>query len=282
MSGNLDGFLGKGGEGEDEGAPPPEQQEQRQEPERQEDQAPPAEQQDDDAEAHAGPTIPRSAFIKAREDWKAKAVRAETEAAERARQLADVQRQLDELRKAPPAPPQPVQQQPQRPEPPPLPDPETNPAGYVAALIERQQQAAQQMIVAERFNASEARLRDKIGDAEVDAMVAEFQHAAQQDPMLGAALHQQRDPFAWAHKQMQARRAQAEIGTDPAAYRARLEAELREKIAAEMAAAQPGQPQRPAVPRLQPSLANGRSAAPRGLGQDNDDTDVPLADILRR
>ncbi len=68
-----------------------------------------------------------------------------------------------------------------------------------------------------------------------------------------------------------------------AAFRARIEAEVRQKLQEEAAAQMGGQPpprpqQRPA-PAMQPSISRARSVAGRDTA---DDSDTPLGDLLRR
>lgn len=234
---------------------------------------------DEGEEPDAGPTIPRSAFVKAREDWKAKAVEARAQAQERADQLEAMRRELEELKKPKPSP-GPAPQQYQPPPQPQLPDPETNPAGYLSALMEHQRREAEERVVHERFNHSELRLRDRIGDEAVDALIGRFQQELAADPTLGVQVRQQRDPFAWVHKQLELKRLQTEIGADPAAY----EAKLRERIMAEMQAAAPPQPAAqapgPPLPRQGPSLATARTSAGRAT---SDFTGPPsLEDVFRK
>lgn len=182
-----------------------------------------------------------------RQDWKEKAVRAETERDE-------LRRQLEEAKRAPVAPPVPQQQY----QPPAQIDPVSDPAGYHAHV--------QQLMLNERLNISEMQLRRDLGPEKVDEAVAEFKQAAAKNPNLMPQLYQQPDPYAWMAKQVEVLRMQREIGEDPAGYRAKLEAEVRAKIEAEMQATQPAE--RPVSPaaRLAPSLANARSAAPRASG----------------
>lgn len=281
MSDNLKDFLG--GEAEPENAPPvPEvdsppgaQEHERKEPEKDPAASPegtqPAKPEGEpEPEAPDGRHVPLRALEaerKQRQDWKDRAARAEAE-------RDALMRQLEEAKKAPP--PAPPQQQQQAPQPPPLPDPETNPAGYIAALIEHNNREAQRMIVEERFGVSETLLRQRIGDAETDAVVAEFKAAAEADPLLMQQLHRQRDPFGYAHQTVQRIRALREVGDDPAAYKARLRAEWE----AEMAGQQQPPPAAPALPPRAPSLArvNGSAgrAAPDFTGP------PPMEDILRR
>ena len=117
---------------------------------------------------------------------------------------------------------------------------------------------------------------DKVAEAETA-----FQEAYQSgriDPgdvqkILGSA-----NVYAATVQWHQRRQAQAEIGDDPAAYRAKLEAELREKITAEL---QSGQQQRtqPALD-LPSNLAGARNVGARSGPAWSGPT--PLADIFAR
>jgi hypothetical protein len=186
---------------------------------------------------------------RARNDWKDKAARAEGE-------LAALRRQLEEAKAAPPAPPA-------QPQPMPQPQPTVSfaedPEGWAAQL--RMQQ--QEMLMHERANISEMRLNDKIGPEKVAEMKAEFKRAAEADPTLYQKLRQQLDPYAWANAEVERLRLLADVGDDPAAYRAKIEAEARAKWEAELAA-QP-QPEPAVSPAAgQPrSLATVRSVAAR-------------------
>lgn len=271
MSETLEDFLGKP---EPEPAPEPQQREPEQQAEAPKPDAepeapkpegePPEPQQQDDRRV---PLAALESERKARQDYKERAARAEAE-----RDM--LMKQLEEAKRAPVQPEQ-RQQQFQAPQ---LPDPQTNPAGYISALIEHQRVAAEQMIIHERFNNSELRLRQQIGDEQVDALLAEFEAAAAQDESLRSRVGQQRDPFAWAHKEMQARKLQAEVGSDPEAYKARLRAEWEAETQGRQT--QQTQPQQPTLPPRAPSLANTRSAAPRAAATFTGPT--PLEDILGR
>ena len=256
----LDAFLGGGGEPAPEAppAPAPEPQEQEQPDEDEGDAAP---EQDEGEDAAPAPkpgerTVPLAALEKVRQDWKEKAVRAETERDE-------LRRQLEEAKRVAQQPPQQYQQ------PPPL-DPVQNPEAFVERV--------QQVVLNERLNASEMMLRREIGAEAVDAAIAEFKQAAQADPSLFPKLYQQSDPYAWMAKQVEVLRVQREIGDDPAAYRARLRAEIEAELAARGDAPLP--PQAPVSPaaRLPPSLANARSAAPRSNGAWSGPT--PLSELF--
>lgn len=246
MSDDLNDFLTRKGDPE----PAAEQPEPQQAPE------PAAEAPETDAdeadieevEARPGDTrrVTLATLEAVRKDWKEKAIRHETEAVE-------LRRQLEEAKRAPPMPP-----------PTPI-DFAANPE----ALVER----VQQVVLNERLNTSEMMLRDKIGAEKVDAAVAEFKAAAAADPALMTKLYTQPDPYGWLQKEVERRRAQAEIGDDPAAYKARLRAEWE----AEQQTAV-NQPASPALAGRAPSLAGVRSAMPRSAPVVTGPT--PLSDIF--
>lgn len=177
-----------------------------------------------------------------REDWKSKAVRAETE-------RDGLLKQLDEAKRAAPVP-QPQYQ--------PI-DPAQDPAGFTQRL--------QGVVLNERLNTSEMLLRRELGAEKVDALIGEFQAAARADPALYTKLYAQPDPYGWAARQVETIRLQRDIGDDPAAYRARIETEARAKWEAEMATRGPSMPQGSSVPAMQPSLASARSVAARSAPQ---------------
>lgn len=180
-------------------------------------------------------------------------------------EVAALKAQMDAFAKAPPPPPSvPVQQAPQQPpqQAQPAPDPATQPVEFA-----RWQQAQIQAVIRnERFNVSEAVLRRQLGSEEVDAKIAIFKKAAETNPVLQAQLEHQPDPYGWAYEQAKRIQAMEEIGPDPGAFRAKLEADLRAKLEAELReklqAEYGGVPVRPA-PNLTPSLGTARSAAPR-------------------
>lgn len=205
--------------------------------------APPA---DDDPDDGSG-TVPIGALRKSREDWKARNARTEGE-------LAAVKAQLEALQRPQPAPTRPpemvVRQAP--------PNPVQDPWGYHSWV--------QTERVNDKLDWSEAALRDRVGDEEVDATIKDFQSEAAKDPTLWGKLYAQANPYAWAHKQMAQTRVVRDIGTDPNAYREKLRAEVEAEIRAKMAAEQPqGAAAPPVSPAagLPPSLATVRSSAPR-------------------
>jgi hypothetical protein len=193
-------------------------------------------------------TVPFSALEKVRNDWKSKAAAHEA----RAELLA---RQLEEAKRPPPAPtpaPQPMFAPP--------PDFQQDPNGWASTFAQNQQRA----LLNERLNVSEIYARDKIGD-DLDKYVTEFKAAAEREPTLWGKLYSQPGPYQWLIKEVDRIRQHAEIGDDPAAFRSRLEAELRAQWEAETQ----GQPAQgnggrtsPAA-GLPPSLANARSVAGR-------------------
>jgi hypothetical protein len=268
----LDNFLGKDDDAEDPvkellGVPSePEQGEkpapepEKPEPEKPEVEAPEAE----DGEGKRGPSIGKALDFerKAKNDWKEKAARYEGE-------LTEIRRQLEEMKRAP------AQQQPApQPEPEYIPDPMQDPRGF----FQYQQAQMQRTELNTRLNLSEAYARQQHGAEKVDAAVQEFTAAVKQNPALYQAMVQAPLPYEFVMQQAEALRLQREIGTDPNAYRARIEAELRERIMAEMqGTAAPVS----RAPNLPPSLASARSSAPRAMPPEAAG-DMSLGDILRR
>lgn len=203
----------------------------------------------DDGEQDDGSgTVPLAAFRKQREDYKMRAARAEGE-------LAAMRAELEAIRARASQPAQPPAQQAGTAIPPP-PDPRHDPVGYSSWI--------QAQITNQTLNTSEILLRRQIGDEAVDKLVTDFTAAAQQDPSLWDKLHAQRDPYQWAHKQMQQQALLRDVGADPDAYRAKLRAEIEAEIRAQQGQGQPTAPPPSPVAGLPPSLANVRSSAPRG------------------
>lgn len=241
MSDQIEAFL-KGTPAPDE--PQPVEQA-APEPEAKPAETPAPKVEDDDEplpEAREGePVVPRRALEDERhkrQDWKEKATRAEVE-----RDM--LAKQLEELKKAPPAPPpaaaplEPI-------------DPSVDPEGY-----HRRNMAAH---LNAQLNNSELLIRDKLGDAAVDAAVAEFKEASQNDPTLFSKLYQQKHPYAWLMKEVDRMRLQREVGDDPEKWRAAEREKMRKELEAEITAKAP--PVSP-VAGMAPSLATVRSAAPR-------------------
>jgi len=184
-----------------------------------------------------------------RQDWKEKAVRFETEAAE-------LRKQLEHFRT-----PQPQQQQ--QPQVPQVQSPVyINPVEDPVAFHRHTQLA----LLNTHLNQSELMMRKEIGREKLNEYVAEFQKAAETDPGLFQRLYSQQHPYEWLAEEVESLRLRHEIGPDPKAYREKLEQEIEAKILARNgngADHQP-QPQQRAPIGGQPSLATTRSAAPRG------------------
>jgi hypothetical protein len=198
---------------------------------------------DDDAEPGdpepGQPIVPRTAYEKERarrQNWVERASRAEAERDALAKQLEDAKKG------PPPPPPQPL---------PPI-DPATDPVGYTRRMGG--------VVLNERLNTSEMMALDKHGKEKIDAETDYFKKRGEAEPRLWAELYSQPHPYQWMIDNNATARLHEEIGTDPAAYRARVVAEERAKWEAEHPAGQPISP----VAGLPPSLANARSAAPRG------------------
>lgn len=170
-------------------------------------------------------------------------------------EMAALNKQLEEFKKAPPpAPPAPPQAV--APAPPVrVPNPVEDPEGYA----NWQEQRFEQRLFNERLNLSERMLRAKVDPADVDAKIAVFRKAATDNPGLRAQLGSHPDPYQFAYDTGARYLAMEEIGTDPAAYRAKVEADLRAKLEAEYAG------QSAPAPRvnLPQSLGTARSAGPR-------------------
>jgi hypothetical protein len=182
-----------------------------------------------------------------RQDWKARAVEAETKHRE-------LQRQFDEAQRRATAPPP----QPQAPPQPP-PDPAADPRGFAQHLVQQQQAA----LLNERLNNSEMMLADKIGAEKLSEYVNEFRNLANADPTLFGKLYSQPHPYAWLTREVDRLRLVRDVGDDPAAFRAKIEAEARAKWEAEAKAAPPAPS--PAA-GMQPSLGTARSVAGRTAG----------------
>jgi hypothetical protein len=258
----LDGFLAAGAQPAQDGAQPPEPQpvteppakpdtppSAPEKPAREAKQAEP--EPEEDIQPLAGEdnrTVTFSALEKVRNDWRSKAAAAEARAELLAKQLEEAKRPQA------PAPPAPPQQQMPAP-----PDPRVDPVGAMQYLYTQQQH----MLLNERLNNSEAFVRDKMGE-DLDKYVAEFKDAAGKDQALWGKLYGQPAPYQWLVKEMDRRRAQADIGDDPAAFRTRVEAELRAKWESELGQpAANGNGRTSPAAGMAPSLANARSVAGR-------------------
>jgi len=188
-----------------------------------------------------------------RQDWKERAVKAETEA-------AALRKDLEAARTAPATTPAP----PQMPNLPPI-DPAQDPQGYHARI--------QSTLLNERLNMSELVARQALGPERVDALITEFQTAAKDDPSLYAKLYAQPHPYGWLAEQVE----RIQLARDPAAYKAKLRGEWEAEMAAKATPA--ATPVSPAA-GLQPSLAGVRSAAARSQPAFSGPPD--MADVFAR
>lgn len=112
-------------------------------------------------------------------------------------------------------------------------------------------QSIQQQLINERFNTSEMLVKQAHADA--DDVVGVFMEAAKANPALSAALQNQRHPWDFAYKEGKRLTMLKEVGDDPSAYRAKIEAEVMAKL-------QQSQPQALNLPT---SLNGVRSVANR-------------------
>lgn len=194
-------------------------------------------------------SVPRQALLDERakrNDWKGKADKAEAA-------LAEVRRQLEEARKPPQTPPPQNVVAPQQQRQPgfQFADPQTEPALFAMQWAEHM-----------RFENSEQWARNRLGDEAVDKLIEDFAGLANRDPSLWQRIRAQRDPFGWAHRELQRQQILVDVGDDPAAYEAKLRAkwEAERQAAASPSVPAPANTPPPAMP---PSLANVRSIAPR-------------------
>lgn len=177
-------------------------------------------------------------------------------------ELAAIKAQLDAaVKPAPTAPAAPAV-------PATIPNPVEDPQGYHAHI--------QQMIFNDKLHMSEVMLRQQVGNNDdVTAKAAKFKEMASANHVLRAELQKSAHPWKFAYDTASKAMALDEIG-DPAAYRTKLEAEIRASVMAEMAGAAPAAAPRVVLPQ---SLGTARSAASRNVPVIN----VPESfdDILR-
>lgn len=135
---------------------------------------------------------------------------------------------------------------------------------------ERFQQYIEQTVT-QRVNNVEAEMSERFARTQFgsDAVDAAFEAAQAQGTT--AQFIGKKDPWGELVKWHKAQTALAEIGDDPAAYRARVAAEIREQVLAEITAQSVSRPQ---APSLAGQTTLGTRAAPIWSGP------TPLADIL--
>lgn len=130
----------------------------------------------------------------------------------------------------------------------------------VFPYVERQ---VQERLTQERLDISEAIARDKHGDDVVEAALEAIHEAAQRPE--GVATYQQimtaKLPYEALVKWHNAQVAAREIG-DPAAYRAKLEAEIRDQVRREMAQQALEQARATVPPSLAGATGTGGNRAP--------------------
>jgi len=124
------------------------------------------------------------------------------------------------------------------------------------------------------LNVLEEALRDKIGDEEVDAALDSTNERLKTDKAfslaLAAAVRRERNPYKWMLAEHKKYEAAKEIGPDPVAYRAKIEADAVARARAEWEAERGALPAVPARPQINPaagittpSLGSARGSAPR-------------------
>lgn len=116
-------------------------------------------------------------------------------------------------------------------------------------------QVAENRIQTMVLNASEAMARRVHGQDVVDKAFDRFQKAVEKDPTLYQRVMSQPDPWDSVVREAKRMELLEEVGDDPAAYRKKIEAEIRATLTAD-----PTTPARPALPQ---SLAGARSSAAR-------------------
>lgn len=201
----------------------PQQQPQQPPPEEPGTAAPPA------AGADNGKHVPLEALEAVRgerNDWKGKATEAQTEARMLREQLARFQ-----------------QGQPQD-------QPQADP-------LQRQVQRMENVVL----NASERAARRDHGTETVDKAWQRVQQEFSQNPALYQQIVGSGDPWDQVVQHGKRLLAMDEIGSDPVAYRKKVEEEVKASLAAGSGA--PSQSQQPAAPRLPESLAGARSSGAR-------------------
>lgn len=190
-------------------------------------------------EARPTPTVPLPELMEER--------RARQEAQ---RQAQYVQAQLHELLLA--------QQRAQQPQQQPI-DPNLDPGAAIHALqreLAMRDQRASEDALNMRANTSEMLARREVGDQVVDQAIESAVKSG-----LNQHFMKQSDPYRALITWHNSQRIAQEIGNDPNAYKARIEAEVRAKVLAEMRAGTP-------PPRnLPPSLATATQAAITPQGQ---------------
>lgn len=152
-----------------------------------------------------------------------------------------------------------------------IPDPWTDPEG----AFRYQQEQVQKALFKDRTEISQELMRTKHSD--YDDVEKVFIEECKADPQLAQKLRTSSFPARFAYEQGKRIMALREIGPDPTAYKAKLEAEFRAKLAEEAAKTEPAPVASPAPakqpasvaqpPAPPPSLAGVTSAGPRKVTQ---------------
>jgi hypothetical protein len=202
------------------------------EPQGQQPQEPAPTQEPQAQDPETGRMVPLAELLAERKKGKEKVSEAERRAIEAEARARVFEQQLQ----APRQQPQPQRQQVR------IPDPVAEPEEYARFV----HQSTQHAVFEERLHASEERARDKHGDD----LVNEAFQAANAAGLIGpqSPFFQYRHPWGemveWHKKQ----KVLAEVGTDPQAFRQKVEQEARAKVLAELKAGNgptaQGQPQR--------------------------------------
>jgi len=133
------------------------------------------------------------------------------------------------------------------------------------AAISQVQEQVEQRIMNERLNFSEQFARQTHGDEAVEAATKAFQEAAQKDPALAVQLRQQNDPYGFVIGWHKKQSFLEQVGDDPDAWMKQKEAEIRERLQAEM---QPSRPQTPPKSLASAPSAGGDTATTPGSAFD--------------
>ena len=187
----------------------------------------------------------------------------EQKLSERDKEFADLRKELDQLKGR--GQPQPTQQaQPVAP-----PDPWLDPEGYARHIaIENDKR-----LFKDRVEISQELMRSKHDD--YDDVEKVFRDECKTNPFLAQQLRASSFPAKFAYEQGKRLMALREIGDDPAAFKAKIEADIKAKLEAEKATPPPAAPpaaitapvaHTPQPPPPPPSLAGVTSSAPRKAG----------------
>lgn len=101
------------------------------------------------------------------------------------------------------------------------------------ARLRYHEQQAQRQALDYHLNTSELMAREKHGDQAVETATQAFREAIQKEPWLRQQLQQQRHPYGWIVSWHQQSQVMSEIGSDPAAYRDKVKAEILAEINAQ-------------------------------------------------